>query len=280
MRDPRDPVGLAGSALADPFDATSGIARASCAGAEQARVVRALFVRCHAGDVRAREQLVEHFLPLAHRLARRYQRAGESIDDLQQVASIGLINAIDRFDPERETSFFSYAVPTIVGELKRHLRDRTWTIRVPRRLQELTLKVNRAVAQLSVQLRRQPSVAEIATAVGVSVEDVLEAVQADGAYRVLSLQAPHEGRRDDDAARTLGDSIAVDEDGFAHAEQRARVSRLLVPLSGRERDVLRLRFQNDMRQADIAAAIGVSRMQVSRIIRDALVRLRSATDAD
>jgi RNA polymerase sigma-B factor len=248
-------------------------------GAERSRQDRELFTRYHDdGDALAREQLVERFLPLARQLARRYQRAGEPLDDLLQVASMGLIKAIDRFDPQREIAFSSYAVPTILGEIKRHFRDRTWAVRVPRDLQELTLRVDRAVGALSDELRRQPSVAEIAAAVGADEEQVLEALQAGGAYRAVSIDAPR-GAGDDEAA-TLADSFGVAEDGFDRAEDRATLEHLLTTVTSRERDVLRMRFAEDMTQAEIGAVIGVSQMQVSRVIRQALSRLRAAAGTD
>jgi RNA polymerase sigma-B factor len=248
-------------------------------GPERTRADRVLFLRYHsAGDTQARDQLVQRFLPLARQLARRYQRAGEPLDDLLQVASLGLIKAIDRFDPDREIAFSSYAVPTILGELKRYFRDRTWAVRVPRDLQELTLRVDRAVGELADELRRQPSVAEIARAVGVDQEGVLEAMQAGGAYRAVSFDAPRAGGGDDDLA-TLGDSVGVHEDGFARAEERATLERLMTTVTPREREVLRMRFEQDMTQAEIGEVIGVSQMQVSRVIRQAITRLRSAADA-
>jgi RNA polymerase sigma-B factor len=225
------------------------------------------------GDARAREQLVERFLPLARQLARRYQRAEEPLDDLVQVASLGLVKAIDRFDPERNIAFSSYAVPTILGELKRHFRDRTWAVRVPRDLQELALKVDRAVASLSKDLHRSPSVAEISAVVGADEERVLEALEAAGAYRATSFQAPRGG---DGEADTLADSVGEDEQGFRLAEDRATLSRLLCTVTPREREVLRLRFEEDMTQAEIGEIIGVSQMQVSRVIRQAVNRLRAA----
>ena len=249
-------------------------------GAERSREDRELFVRYHVdGDVRAREQLVDRFLPLARQLARRYQRAGEPLDDLMQVASMGLIKAIDRFDPEREIAFSSYAVPTILGEIKRHFRDRTWAVRVPRDLQELTLRVDKAVGELSEVLHRQPSVAEIGEAVGGDEEQVLEALQAGGAYRAVSFDAPRGASGEDDLA-TLADSVGIDEDGFDRAEERATLANLLTTVTQRERDVLRMRFEEDMTQAEIGAVIGVSQMQVSRVIRQALSRLRAAADLD
>jgi RNA polymerase sigma-B factor len=248
-------------------------------GAERTREDRELFVRYRDGDPQAREQLIERFLPLARQLARRYQRASEPLDDLLQVASMGLIKAIDRFDADREIAFSSYAVPTILGEIKRHFRDRTWAVRVPRDLQELTLKVDRAVGDLSEALRRQPSVAEIGEAVGAEEEEVLEALQAGGAYRAVSFEAPR-GSGDDEEVATLADSIGVDEAGFDRAEERATLARLLSTVTPREREVLRMRFEEDMTQAEIGAVIGVSQMQVSRVIRQAIARLRAAADAE
>lgn len=247
-------------------------------GPERTREDRALFVRYHRdGDQQARDQLVERFLPLARQLARRYQRASEPLDDLLQVASLGLIKAIDRFDLEREIAFSSYAVPTILGEIKRYFRDRTWAVRVPRDLQELTLKVDRAVAELADELHRQPSVAEVGEALDIQPEDVLEALQAGGAYRAVSFDAPRGGG--DEEPTSLADSIGVDEHGFDRAEDRATLASLLAAVAPREREVLRMRFEEDMTQAEIGAVIGVSQMQVSRVIRQALARLRLAADA-
>src|SRR3712207_4355041 len=198
---------------------------------------RELFVRLKAGDQAARDQLAERFLPLARQLARRYQRADEPLDDLVQVASLGLIKAIDRFDPEREVAFSSYAVPTILGELKRHFRDRTWSVRVPRDLQELALRVDKAVATLSRDLRRQPSVPEISEAVGAGEEQVLEALEAAGAYRATSFDAPRSN--EDDAGDSLADAFGGEESGFGLAEDRATLERLMAAITPREREVLR-----------------------------------------
>src|SRR4051794_7030954 len=240
----------------------------------RAREDRELFQRhLGAGDPAARDELIERFLPLARQLARRYQRAEEPLDDLVQVACIGLIKAIDRFDPSREVAFSSYAVPTILGELKRHFRDRTWSVRVPRDLQELALKVDRAVSELSRGLHRSPTVAEIANAVEANEEQVLEALEAAGAYRATSIDAP---RGSDEDAETLGDSMGREEHGFGLAEDRATLARLLDTVTEREREVLRLRFEEDLTQAEIGERIGVSQMQVSRIIRQSLSRLRAA----
>jgi RNA polymerase sigma-B factor len=242
----------------------------------RAREERALFDRLGTdGDLGARDQLVERFLPLARAMALRYQHSHEPLDDLLQVASLGLVRAVDRFDPEREIAFSSFAVPTILGEIRRHFRDRTWSVRVPRNLQELSLRVDRTVADLADQLRRQPSVAEIAAAMAADEESILEALQAAGAYRALSFDA---SRGADEEAPTLAESIGVREDGFDRAEARATLDALLRLVSAREREVLRLRFEQDMTQAEIGAVIGVSQMQVSRIIRRALGRLRAVAD--
>jgi RNA polymerase sigma-B factor len=235
----------------------------------------ALFARAREhGDARAREQLIERYLPLARRLARRYQRAEEPLEDLVQVACLGLIKAIDRFDVQREVVFSSYAVPTILGELKRHFRDRTWSVRVPRDLQELALRVDRTVTRLSVGKRRSPSVGEIAEAVGATEEQVLEALEAAGAYRAGSLDAPRIVQGEE-AAESLSDTLGEDESGFTRAEERATLEPLLARISARERVVLELRFGEDLTQAEIGERIGVSQMQVSRLIRQALTRLRS-----
>ena len=227
-------------------------------------------------DAPEREQIVERYLPLARQLARRYQRADEPLDDLIQVASLGLLKAVDRFDTSRGVAFSSYAVPTIVGELKRHFRDRTWSLRVPRELQELVLRTDRAIARLSVDLRRQPTVPELSAALDTSEEQVLEALAAAGAYRAGSLDAPRVFAHDGEG-ETLGDSLGVDEDGFDGAERRATLQPLLARISKREQLVLQLRFGEDLTQAEIGARIGVSQMQVSRMIRQALARLRSAS---
>jgi RNA polymerase sigma-B factor len=219
-----------------------------------------------------REMLVERFLPLARQLARRYQRPEEPFDDLFQVASLGLVKAIDRFDLDREVAFSSYAVPTILGEIKRYFRDRTWSVRVPRDLQELALKVDKAVSDLSLDLHRQPTVEEIARKVGADQEAVLEALEASGAYKATSLEAPR--GNDDDAGETLGATMGASEPGFELAEDRATLEHLMRSITPREREVLRLRFEHDLTQAEIGERIGVSQMQVSRIIRQSIARLR------
>lgn len=238
-----------------------------------------LFARMHTeSDQRAREQLIERYLPLARRLARRYQRTDEPMDDLVQVASLGLIKAVDRFDASREVLFSSYAVPTILGELKRHFRDRTWSVRVPRDLQELALRIDQAVTTLSADSGRAPAVGEIAEAVGVSEERVLDAMEAAAAYHAGSLDAPRGSRQEEDSGETVADSLGTNESGFERAEDRATLEPLLAHVSERERLVLRLRFAEGMTQAEIGAQIGVSQMQVSRLIRQALNRLRAGIE--
>ena len=244
----------------------------------QTREDRRLLIRYHEqGDTQAREELVERFLPLARQLARRYQRPEEPFDDLFQVACLGLINAIDRFDFDRGVAFSSYAVPTILGEIKRYFRDRTWSVRVPRDLQELALKVDSAVSELDVELHRKPTVAEIGAKVGADEEDVLEALEASGAYKATSLESPRGS--EEESGDTLGDTLGTEEHGFALAEDRATIEHVMRVITPREREILRLRFAEDLTQAEIGERIGVSQMQVSRIIRQSVARLRAYATA-
>jgi RNA polymerase sigma-B factor len=246
--------------------------------ANRAEQDRALFARyLDKRDPVDREMLVERFLPLARQLARRYQRPEEPFDDLFQVACLGLVKAIDRFDLEREVAFSSYAVPTILGEIKRYFRDRTWSVRVPRDLQELALKVDRAVSELSLDLHRQPTVEEIGAKVGADEEDVLEALEASGAYKATSLESPRGS--EEESGDTLGDTLGTEEHGFALAEDRATIEHLMRSITPREREVLHLRFAEDLTQAEIGERIGVSQMQVSRIIRQSVGRLRAYATA-
>jgi RNA polymerase sigma-B factor len=225
----------------------------------------------HHGDQAAREALVQRFLPLARQLARRYQRGSEPLDDLIQVASLGLLKAIDRFEPDRPTAFSSFAVPTILGELKRHFRDRGWSVRVPRDLQELAVRVERVGEELTRSLGRAPTPSEIAEHIGVTDEQVLEAREAAGAYRAVSLDRP---RDDDEEGDGMADSMGIEDPGFGLAEDSATVQRLMSVLGDREREVLRLRFEEDLTQSEIGSRVGVSQMHVSRLIRQAVDRLR------
>jgi RNA polymerase sigma-B factor len=247
--------------------------------AARAREDRRLLIRLHRhGDPAAREALVERFLPLARQLARRYQHGGEQLDDLVQVASLGLLKAIDRFDPARETAFSSFAVPTILGELKRHFRDKGWSVRVPRDLQELTVRVDRVTEQLARELGRAPTLAEVAERTGHSEEQVLEAREAAGAYRAVSLDRPRDD--DEEGEGTVGAAMGTEDPGFGVAEDAATVQRLMRVLSEREREVLRLRFAEDLTQSEIGVRVGVSQMHVSRLIRQAISQLRAEAEDD
>ena len=246
--------------------------------AARAQEDRRLLVRYHReGDPAAREQLVTRFLPLARQLARRYQRGGEQLDDLIQVASLGLLKAIDRFDPARETAFSSFAVPTILGELKRHFRDKGWSVRVPRDLQELAVKVDRVGDEMSRELGRAPTPAELAERTGTTLEQVLEAREASAAYRAVSLDRPRS--EDDEEGDSFADAFGVVDPGFGLAEDAATVERLMRVLSDREREVLRLRFEEDLTQSEIGQRVGVSQMHVSRLIRQSIARLRDEADS-
>jgi RNA polymerase sigma-B factor len=236
-----------------------------------------LFARRDAGDPAAREQLVERSLPLARHLARRYEHAGESIEDLEQVASLGLVKAVDRFQPSQGNAFSSFAVPTIVGELKRHLRDRTWVVRPPRGLQELSVRVRQASGQLTDELDRAPTVSELAAALQTGEEQILEALAVRDGRGALSLQAVPGG---DDNQQPLQDTLASHEDGFALAELRALLDGLMATLSERARDALWMRFEHDLTQAQIAQQLGITQMQAFRLIRQSLKALREIADRE
>jgi RNA polymerase sigma-B factor len=238
---------------------------------------RRLLERYHRhGDRAARDAIVARFLPLARQLARRYSGAGEPLDDLIQVASLGLVKAVDRFDPSRAVAFSSFAVPTILGELKRHFRDKGWSVRVPRDLQELALKLDRVAEELSRELSRAPTPSELAARLGVTEEEVLEAREAAHAYRAVSLDRPR--NEDDESGPVVSDGMGGDDPGFGRAEDAATVDQLLRVLAPREREVLRLRFVEDLTQQEIGERIGVSQMHVSRLIRQAIQRLGDAVD--
>ena len=220
------------------------------------------------GDAGARRQLAEEMLPLARALAHRYAGRGEPLDDLIQVACIGILKAIDGFDITRAVRFSSYATPTVLGELKRHFRDRTWAMRVPRGLQELQLRVARARERMTNELGRSPTVDELAVAVDAPFEEVLVTIESVGARRARSLDEP----MGDDV--TLADALGAQDPELDRAEMRAMLDSALDVLSRRDREVLRLRFEQDLTQSQIADRIGVSQMQVSRLIRQSLARLR------
>jgi RNA polymerase sigma-B factor len=221
-----------------------------------------------------RDAMIERHLGLARHLALRYSDSGEPLDDLFQVASLGLVNAVDRFDPERGVSFTTFAVPTILGELKRHFRDRGWAIHVPRDLKDAALRVRRALAEHTGE--RAPTAAELAQSTGLPLETVLEALEAAGAQRAHSLDAP---TGPDEGAGTLVDLLGHDDIEISRAEQRVLLGDLLTVLQPREREILRLRFSEDLTQSEIGARVGISQMQVSRVIRGALARLRDTAQS-
>jgi RNA polymerase sigma-B factor len=219
-----------------------------------------------------REELVRRNMPFAKRLALRYRGASESFDDLLQVANLGLLNAVDRFDPERGIPFTAFASPTILGELKRHFRDRVWTVRVPRGLHDRMAEVDKAITELTKQLQRSPTVGEIAARLEVEQTDVLEVMEANHNRRPLSLDRPAGSEDSEESAPT--EWIGEEDDGFELVEGRIALDAALPHLDERERLVLRLRFVEDMTQSQIAEQIGHSQMHVSRILRRALTRIR------
>jgi RNA polymerase sigma-B factor len=239
---------------------------------------RTLFARWQRhGDVAARDALVERFMPLARSLARRYDRSSEPFDDLVQVACLGLVKAVDRFDVARGHAFASFAVPTILGELKRYFRDSGWAVHVPRGPQERALRVEEAQQRLTHRSGRAPTVRELAEYLEMPLEDVLEALQAAQAYDTLSLDAPRPSREGD--AETYGESLGVEDDRFELVDADVTVAEALRHLPERERRVLHLRFVEDLTQTEIAKRIGVSQMQVSRLLRRSLEQLRELAEA-
>jgi RNA polymerase sigma-B factor len=235
-----------------------------------------LWERAADGSAAARDQLVERYLPLAYKLARRYARSSEPLEDLEQVACVGLLRAVDRYDRTRGTRFSTFAVPTILGELRRHFRDRTWSLRVPRDLRDSAAAVERAAEELAAKLGRSPSVAQVAEAVGRSVEHVVAAREAALAYRCDSIDRPLRADEGDGGA-TLADRLGTSDDELSRVEDWVMLDQLAAEaLSERDRVVLRLRFEEDLLQREIAERVGVSQMQVSRILRDGVDRLRSA----
>jgi len=229
-------------------------------------------------DRAAREQLVRHFMPLARSLARRYGRSSEPYEDLVQVACLGLVKAVDRFDPDRGFTFQAFAVPTILGEMRRYFRDAGWAVHVPRGTQERALRVRDAQEQLATDMGRAPTVSQIAEYLELDVEEVVEALQAIRSYEAVSLDAPRPGSDDDSG--TYGESIGDDDASFELVELGATLATLLEQVPERERTILRLRFVDELTQSEIAARIGVSQMQVSRLLRRSLDQLRELADAE
>ncbi len=236
-----------------------------------------LLRRMAEGDDRARDELAERFLPLAHTLARRYSHSAETYDDVFQVACVGMLKAIDGFDVGRGNAFSSYAVPTIVGELKRYFRDRTWMVRPPRDLLERALRVERAVEVLREELCRGPTVGEIADHLGLTLEDALEGIEAGRAQRATSFDAAGDGG---DEPQSPSHWMGVPDSGYADAERRILISQLGRGLRPDELELLHLRFVEDLTQSEIGKLLGVSQMQVSRLVRRALERLREVAQHD
>jgi RNA polymerase sigma-B factor len=216
-------------------------------------------------------------MPFARSMALRYSHASEPLDDLIQVANLALLNAIDRFDPARGTSFIAFAAPTILGELKRHFRDRVWTLRVPRGIHDLLGKVDRAAAKLTVQLQRPPTPAEIAELLEVDVLNVLEALETSQKRSPLSIDTP---LRNEDGEEQAGEWLGDEDPGYGQVEDRLSYQAALPCLDERQREVLRLRFVEELPQTEIAARIGYSQMHVSRILRGALQQLRESAEAE
>ena len=251
------------------------------AGAPTKRAVdeRRLLVRYHEhGDLAAREELTRRLMPLARQLALRYQRKSEPLEDLIQVANMALVKSIDRFDPARGTALSTYAVPTILGELRRYFRDSGWSVHVGRTLQERTLRVERASQRLGSRLGRSPSVAELAAELGLSDEEVVEALSAAGAYQAASLD--EQLFEDDAGGSALVDMLGSEDEGFELVENRSAAHSAMRSLDDRARHILHLRFDADMTQSQIATELGVSQMHVSRLLRHALATLRERAAAE
>jgi RNA polymerase sigma-B factor len=228
---------------------------------------------------RLRVQVITGYLPVARNIALRYAQRGEPLDDLVQVATLALINAVDRFDPERGHPFLGYAVPTITGEVRRHFRDKTWSMRVPRRLKDLHLSINGAVLELSQSLDRVPRPSDIAAKLEVSIDEVLEALEAARSYRARSLDQMLTADTDGDAW-TLGDLFGALDPGFETFMNSHCLAPYLAALPARERTILIMRFHCEMTQSQIAARIGISQMHVSRLLTQTLARLRHTIDRD
>ncbi|HEY7632073.1 MAG TPA: SigB/SigF/SigG family RNA polymerase sigma factor [Thermoleophilaceae bacterium] len=233
---------------------------------------RELLRRYHVdGDRSAREMLVQRHLPLVRALARRYAGRGESLEDIEQVGAIGLIKAIDRYELSREVALTTYATPNVVGEIKRHFRDKGWAIRIPRGLQELNAKMSSTIERLTAKLGHSPTIAEIATELQTTPEQVLEAMEAGSAYAPVSLSAGPGAEGELDPMETIG----TEDAGFERSEQRASLEPALEMLPEREREILRMRFEDGLTQTQIAEQVGVSQMHVSRLIRKSLARMRA-----
>ncbi len=237
---------------------------------ERANVDALLRAYHREGDREARDQALIELMPLVRALASRYAGRGEPLEDLVQVGALGLIKAVDRFDVDRGVEFSSYAVPTIVGEIRRHFRDKAWAMHVPRRLKELSVRLSRVLDELTTELGRSPTIAELAAATGVEEEDVIDALDSANAYSTRSLHAPF----DDGDETSLADKLGEDDSGFAEVEDGSLVAAGLEALDERERRIVELRFFEEKTQSQIAAEVGISQMHVSRLLRSALATMR------
>ena len=231
------------------------------------------------GDLAARKQLIEQYMSLVRSLARRYSYRGEQLEDLVQIGAIGLIKAIDRFDVNRGVELTTYATPNIIGEIKRHFRDRGWAVRVPRGLQELNIQLSRLIEELTVQLGRSPTIAELAKGAGVSEEEVLEALESGRAYTSLSLSVGSAGHDDEGELDPL-ESLGTEEHQYEVSEDRAVLAPGFRVLDERERKILHLRFFEGLTQSQIAQQVGISQMHVSRLIRRSLEKIREEIAAE
>ncbi len=230
------------------------------------------------GDMDAREKLVMSHMNLVRFLANKFKNRGEPLDDLMQVGYLGLLKAIDRFEPDRGLEFTTYATPTIMGEIKRHFRDKGWSVRVPRRLQELSAKVNQATDTLTTQLQRSPKVEEIAEYLDASVDDVLEAMESSSAYSSVPLEAPSAGESDD--APSVIDRYVTEDSDLAFTDDRLVLEEALRDFSPREREIIELRFLKGMTQIEIAQKLGISQVQVSRLLRRTLKKVQDKIDPE
>ena len=263
--------------VVDPEVVAAATAHAERTTQDRARA-RELFAKLAGStDSSVRDELVRMHLPLVEYLARRFRNRGEPLEDLVQVATIGLIKSIDRFDLERGVEFSTYATPTIVGEIKRHFRDKGWAIRVPRRLQELKLTLTKATSELSQTLGRSPTVGELATHLGLQEEEILEGLESANAYSAVSLDATDSG---DDDAPAVSDSLGMIDEALEGVEYRESLKPLLDKLPPREKKILVLRFFGNMTQSQIAAELGISQMHVSRLLARTLAQLREGLLAD
>lgn len=244
--------------------------------------IRDLFARYRAATdeddrVKLREQLVDQYIGLVEFLARRFRNRGEPLEDLVQVGTIGLLKAIERFDLDREVEFSTYATPTVVGELKRHFRDKGWAVRVPRRLQELHLELSKVVGELGQEIGRSPTVAEIAQYTGQSEETVLEGLEIAQAYNFTSLDAPIDA---EDGTTSFADQLGSEDEHLENLEYRASLAPEMEKLPERERRILYFRFYKGMTQSEIADRLGISQMHVSRLLNRTLMHLREALEEE